>query len=74
MSDRRTVQVVINVTVDSIGACHWFVTSQEELETVTWTDDGQALYPLNATDQAIECARSELRHLLSGGQVGIYAP
>lgn len=69
MRDARTIQVVINLTVGSDGHTHWFVTTQEELETVTWADDGGNLYPLNAVDQALEVAKSELRHLTAGGTV-----
>lgn len=71
MSDSRTFQVTINMTVAGDGLVHWFVTSQEELETVTWSDDGTTWAAYEAANTALDVARTELSHLLAGGHVTI---
>ena len=69
MQNERTVQVTINLTVTDIGAYHWFVTTSEELQTVTWADDGSVEDANTAISDAIKVATNELRHVALGGAV-----
>lgn len=71
MPRSRAFEVRINIYLEDTGSLLWSVTTQEALQQVVWTGDGETLDVGEGLTSALDCASSELRHLLAGGHVEV---